>query len=353
MDHLITLDPGTDRDAWLASRIPVITATQAAAIAGSHPYTKLVTVWNEKTDPDHDPDALRNRWLEERAANGSEREPEIIAWASTLDVTGGPRNPFIPSSALVTRPELAEEYADNLPPAATPDAYKYARDGVLVLLEAKTTQQDWEADGLPQHIYDQAQWQMYATGAVTVWIAVERTEWVSQGRGKPKLPQVIGQAILPVRPDAKRQEFLRERVEQFREWYREGIAPESDIELTAAPDFDASEEEVDAYAEALGMDALLTELEEIERRTAADNKRAAEIKAALKRNVQQYDGRRVHLIGTRRIAKLVRYWKATEDTTKLPADVRREITDWKETERMVVEPNPTWVPPVSAEPVSE
>lgn len=227
MKDLTILADGTDEAAWLAARIPVITATQAAAIAGSHPYYKLIDVWNEKTDPNHDSEAGRNAYLMARAAVGAEREPEIIEWATDLPVTGGPRAPFTPSHALVTRPELIEEYP-FLPPAATPDAWKTVL-GKLILLECKTTQQDWEESGLPQHIYDQVLWQRWTTGAVTVWVAVERTEWT--GRGANKVASIVGRSILKVsEDDPVRLAFLQERVAEFREMVAEGIAPESDID---------------------------------------------------------------------------------------------------------------------------
>lgn len=342
---LVTLNDGTDRDAWLASRLPVITATQAAAIAGSHPYYKLIDVWNEKTDPDHNPDAMRNRWLEERAANGTEREPEIIAWASTAAETGGPGNPFQPDGRLLTSQHLLDEFP-ILPPAATPDASKYAREDALVLLEAKTTQQDWENDGLPQHIYDQGIWQLYVTGAVTVWIAQERTEW--SGRGANRTATPVGRALLRVHPDPVRLAFLLERVAEFRRMVAEGIAPESDLELvTEYPDFDATDEDVAEYEEGLRMDALLTELDELEREMSDKAARVKVIKAELAPIVKAYEGRRVHLVGTRRIVKLTRYWKTKEDTSKLTGEQRRAITSWDEVETVSYPVNPDYVAPTS------
>lgn len=239
------LHDGENREEWLDARNPYMTATQAAAVAGSHPYSKLIDVWNEKTDPEHQRDERMNAWLEERAAFGSASEPEIIEWASQQDITGGPGNPFIPNKALMTRTELLEEFPD-LPPASTPDAYKYARPGVLVLLECKATESDWRETGLPQHIYDQIVWQLYTTGAVTVWLAVRQVQWV--GRGKNKTPEVIDHYTIPVQQDPKRLAFLQERVEEFRRNVREGIAPESDIRL-------------DERLEAPGFDAPLTEWE--------------------------------------------------------------------------------------------
>lgn len=344
--RLAVLDDGTDRQSWLAARIPVITATQAAAIVGSHPYTKLIEVWNEKTDPEHDFEVLENRWLEERAHLGREREAEIVAWASELQITGGKGASFEPNRALVTLPEFAKPGL-HLPPAATPDAGKLVQ-GKLVLLECKTTESDWENDGLPQHIYDQTLWQLYSTGAVTVWIAVERYEWT--GRGAERTATPIGRFITKVRLDEPgaqaRLDFIIGEVEKFRGWVRDGIAPESDIYMAEVlADFDADPADVEAFTTA---DELLTELAEIEDRIKADSKRADAIKALVKPVVKNYDGRRVHLIGTRMIAKLVRFNKATEDVKRLDPDTRRSITSWGESERVVFEPNPEWIDPAES-----
>ena len=341
LSGITILHDGADREEWLDARAPFLTATQVAAIAGSHPYSKMIDVWNEKTDPDYQREERTNRWLEERAAFGTASEPEIIAWASEQAITGGPGNPFIPNTALMTRTELLEEFS-ILPPASTPDAYKYARPGVLVLLECKATESDWREGGLPQHIYDQVLWQLYTTGAVTVWLAVRQVRWV--GRGKNKTPEVIDHYALPIQQDPKRLAFLLARAEEFRENVRQGIAPESDVYVTglAAPEFDATEQELAEWAEAQEVDMLLTEADELEERLEADAKRLAEIKAELGRRVREYDGRRVWLVGTRRIAKLVRFWKADVDTSQLPADTLRQITDWKESSRVVIERNPDW-----------
>jgi len=340
MKNLTVLADGTDEAAWLAARIPVITATQAAAIAGSHPYYKLIDVWNEKTDPNHDSEANRNAYLMARAAVGAEREPEIIRWATELPETGGASAPFKPSHALVTRPELIEEFPE-LPPAATPDAWKSVR-GKLVLMEAKTTQQDWESDGLPQHIYDQVLWQRWVTGAVTVWIAVERTEWT--GRGANKVATIVARSILKVSDDdPQRLAFLQERVAEFRQMVAEGIAPESDVNLSEPSDWNEAEE-----FERIEQD--LDRLAEIEDEIAAKVKEADAIKKRIKPIVTSYAGRRIHLIGKRRIVKLVRSYVTKRDFSQVDPATLRAITSWSEQETMRVEPNPDYIPP--AEPVA-
>jgi len=340
LDHLVTLSTGEDRDEWLAARVPVITATQSSAIAGSNPYTRLIDVWNEKTDPDYNADHLRNVYLEERAALGTEREPEIIAWATEDDRTGGPRAPFPPNSRLVAHPDR--------PRLACTPARAQMVGKKLVLIECKTTQTRWDQKGIPQHILDQCYFQLYVTGAVTVWLAVEMYEW--SGRGKNKVATLVETMLVPIQQDDRRLAFILEKIEEFRGWVRDGIAPESDVVLSSTPEigFDDTPEEIqakiDAAAEAAKIDAELTELDELEDRVAADLARIDEIKQRHKAIVSQYEGRRVHLIGERRIIKFTRYNQETRDVKKLPPETLREITSWTERTRMVVDRNPEYVP---------
>lgn len=354
-EGLVVLNDGTDRESWLKARLSFITATQAAAIAGSHPYTKLIDVWNEKTDPDYNTDHLKNRWLEERAANGTEREPEILQWMSALPVTGGAGNPFEPSGVLLTLPEHLETFPE-FPPAATPDGAKLARAGALVLAEAKTSEQDWKAKGLPQHVYDQCQWQIYATGAVTVWVAQERYTW--EGRGAKRHAVLADTWVTSVQRDDHRLEFLLAKVAEFRQWLADGIAPESDIILTEPVEFsfDDTEEETAAKVEQADLmaqwDADLAELREIRetwKMPPEVAKREAELEARIKAAVKQYDGRRVHLVGTQFIAKLVRFPKATVDLSQIPETTLRSITNWPEQERVAFEPNPEYQPAINTE----
>lgn len=340
LDHLTTLSTGEDRDEWLAARVPVVTATQATAIVGSNPYTKIIDVWNEKTDPNYDGDHLRNVYLEERAALGTERESEIIAWATEEDVTGGPGAPFVANSRLVENPARPGY-------ACTPDGGKLV-GSKLVLIECKATQQRWDEKGVPQHILDQCYWQLWVTGAVTVWLAVEFYEW--KGRGKNKVPHKVGQWLKPIQQNEARLAFIIAEVERFEQWVADGIAPESDVVLDPEPviDFDDSPEEVAekmAQAEeAKRLDELLTELDGIEREIADKAKRAKAISAEVKKVAVQYDGRRVHLIGQRRIAQLVRFNSTKVDTSQLDDKTLQAITSWSESERLTIVPNPEYQP---------
>lgn len=340
--NVYILNDGHDREEWLDSRTPFITATQAAAIVGSHPYSKQIDVWNEKTDPDHQREEMRNRWLEERAAFGTASEPEIIEWANQKPDHGP--GAFTPNAALLTTSEHLLNYP-TFPPAATPDACKVNDRGALILLECKATESDWRANGLPQHIYDQVLWQMMATGAVVVYLAVRQVKWV--GRGKNKTPEIVDHYMIPVYQDEARLRFLLDRVTEFRHLIQEGIAPESDIDLRtlAAIEFDAPKEEYEAAVEASHLDVLMSELDELEAKIEDDTRRVAAIKAELGAVAREYVGRRVWLHGTRRIVKLVRFWKVEQDVSALPAETRRAITSWKESSRVVIEPNPDWTAP--------
>lgn len=354
--HRLVLDDGTDRARWLARRRTggLITATQAAAIVGSHPYSKLIDVWEQHTNPEHDPDADRNRWLDERAANGSEREPEILAWASKRPWA---RKRWTPNTALVAHPEHPTH-------AATPDAWAFVGD-VLELAEAKTTSQDWlgfdmEAEGapsiaeatargsaLPQHIVDQCLWQLYVTGAARVRVYVERTEWT--GRGKDRTATPVAREVHVVEPDAARLAVILDEVARF-EWHlAEGIAPESDLRLEDLLDLDpftASDEDLATAGQLARLDELLTEVDELDAAIAEQVKRRGDAEAEAKRIVKglDYVGRRVHLIGTRRIVKLTRFLKASLVAERIPAGIVRQATDWKRIERVAIERNPEYIP---------
>lgn len=342
LDALTMLSDGENREEWLKvrARPDIITATQATAIVGSNPYTKLIDVYNEMTDPNYDDEHLRNIYLEERAALGTEREPEIIAWATEDDVTGGPGAPFIANSRLVENPKRPGY-------ACTPDGGKLV-GRKLVLIECKATQQRWDEKGVPQHILDQCYWQLWVTGAVTVWLAVEFYEWT--GKGKNKIATKVGQWLKPIQQNEKRLAFMLSEVERFQEMVNAGIAPESDVILVAEPviEFEDTPEDIaekTAQAEeAKRLDALLTELDGIERKIAASDKRKKAIQAEVKKVAVQYDGRRVHLIGERRIAQLTRFNSTKVHTELLDEKTLQEITDWHESERLTIVPNPEYVP---------
>lgn len=343
---LVIMSTGEDRAEWLAARTGVVTATQAAAIAGSHPYVTITDVWNEHTDPEHTDDPSRFRWTQDRIDLGVAREPHIIAWASEDERTGGAAAPFEASSALMRHKDV--------PPnrGCTPDGLKWVR-GKLVLLEAKTTGKDWEATGIPAHVYDQCQWQLDTTKATTVWLAVETYEWT--GRGKAKVPVLVKTWLHPIQRDESRLAFLHERVAEFEGWKADGIAPETVLDLATAyvVGFDDTPEEAAAKmadaAEAAHIESIMDEAAEIKRELAAPQARLAEIEEEVKTYVKSYDGRRVELISEQLTTKLSRSFTAKRDPSKLDEATLRSITTWPESQRVTLALNPDYTPPTTPE----
>jgi putative phage-type endonuclease len=362
LQGLVVLTTGEDRAEWAQIRRGVITATAAAAIVGTHPYYKLIDVWNEQTDPDWTPEDARNRWTAAQIDLGTEREPEIIAWANADPRTGGG---LVPITAVVHHPDVTWG-------ACSPDGGKRARDNGLVLIECKTGQKDWEAEGIPDHVWDQVQWQLDTTQAVTVWLAYEMYRWISQGRGKPKLPELVKTWLVPIRRDEQRIAYLRARVADFQRDAAEGIAPESDVDLRDRSAYELSpfdepedaERKLAELAEAERLDALMAERVELEAQLAAVTTKVAEtnehgdvtwrevtaadrlgeIEGELKAAVKLYHGRRVHLIGQQLVAKLVRYTRKTTDVSDMDEAWRRAHLKYADSERVVIEPNPEYTP---------
>lgn len=340
LDGLVILTDGEDRAEWSQIRRGVITATAAAAIAGSHPYYKLIDVWLEQTDPEWTPADARTRWTAAQIDLGTEREPEIIEWANADPRTGGG---FVPVSAVVHAPGVTWG-------ACSPDGAKRARDNGLVLVECKTGQKDWEADGIPDHVWDQCQWQLDTTGAVTVWLAYEMYRWT--GRGKNKTAELVKTWLVPVRRDEPRIAFLRERVAEFQRDAAEGIAPESDVDLLDASQFEIEmddepedvERKLAEQADAERLDTLMTELAELRAELAPKLERADEIEADLKAAVKPYHGRRVHLVGRQLVTKLVRYTRKTTDVSDMDEAWRRAHLKFSTTERVLIEANPDYTP---------
>lgn len=321
MKHLTALADSNDRPAWLEARKSLITATMVSSIVGTNPYTGLIDVWNEKHDPDWSPD--RNWRLDERAAYGTEREAAIVTWAADdigVDLT--------PNSTLYHDP------ATNPTHACTPDAYGFDGDD-LIVVDAKTTETDWITKGVPQYILDQMLWTWGITGAARIYLAVERTKWTKGA------PTILSRHIIPIDLGvgaANRLAFLREQAADFEQMILDGIAPESDIDIRQI-DFDTDPDDARLFAE---TDAALTEIDDIDARIAGDVARRAELVDVVKRNVKEYRGRRVHMIGTRRVAKLVRFWSSKADYKALDPSAVAAVTTWVPADRVVIEANPEW-----------
>ena len=347
-EPLIVLSDGKDRAQWLeARRVPgLVTATQCSVIVGSNPYTPLVDLWNEKTDPEWAGED-RNRFLDERAALGNEREEHIIAWASEREELGTGK--LYPNKQLIAR-------ADNPKYAATPDAAKYRRGSDRpIIVDAKTTQQNWNRTGgigkpvgVPQHTIDQMLWTYMVTDAIEVWLAVEQYTW---SKGTPTL---VDTHLILVPFDQVRLDYILKAVEQFEGWVRDQIAPESDIEVLEGfeVEFDDDAETIERkaadLAAAIEFDALLTDLAERRERVADDLAAIKKLEDKIKLLPKEYTGRRVRLIGTRMVAELIRGTrKVVHDELIDPAQLLA-ATEYVESETVKITVNPTYVAPVLA-----
>jgi hypothetical protein len=348
-DPLIVLSDGKDRAQWLeARRVPgLVTATQCATIVGSHPYTKLVELWNEKTDPEWEGEE-RNRFLDVRAALGNDREEHIIAEAAERPELGTGK--LYPNKQLIAR-------ADNPKYACTPDAAKYRRgQDQPIVVDAKTTQQNWnrvggigKPVGVPQHVTDQMLWTYMVTDAAEVWLAVEQYEWP---KGKP--PVLVDTHLIFVPFDQVRLDYILKAVERFEGWVRDAIAPESDIEVLEGfeVEFDDDAETIERKAAELAaaekFDGLLTELAERRERIADDLAAIKALEDRIKALPKEYDGRRVRLIGTRMVAELIRGTRKVVDDNLIDPAQLRAATTYVESETVKITPNPEYVAPVLA-----
>lgn len=330
MKNMTALADSTDREAWLKARkhiengVPLITASQVSSIVGTNPYTKLIDVWNEKHDPDWTEE--RNWRLDERAAYGNAQEASLVEFASQelgIKVTA--------NTILYTSERTPGD-------ACTPDAYGYRpRKKRPVIVDAKTTETDWRTKGVAPHVLDQMLWTWHVTDAEEIWLAVEHVKWTKG------TPTVLERYMIEVPLDEwahNRLAFLKEQVAEFRRMVAEDIAPESDIDIRDIG-FDTDPEDAALFAKA---EAALVEIAEIDERTAEDIKRRAVLVDQVKAAVKEYGGRRVHLIGTRKIAKLVRFWSAKPHPEKLDARALAATITWEPSERVVIEDNPEWQP---------
>lgn len=353
--HLIALaDEHEDRDHWKAERRKVTTATQAAVIAGGHPFSTLLDVWNDKTDPEWIEEP--NRYLDERASLGRTREPEILAWAGRRHEVGGT---LTPNGKLLTSAETPGA-------ACTPDGFRIEKGSRrLVIVDAKTTQQNWRTAlevengdaaedgeivgkpvGIPQHVTDQMLWTYKVTRAAEVWLAVEQYTW-SKG-----IPTLVATRLLFVPFDPIRLAFIEARVKEFEENLAADIAPESDIDIreirAAGLEWEATDEERADFYALLSADDAMTELAELRAEIAAKVERADELETIIKAAPKVYAGRRVHLVGERMIAQLTRYYRTNLDQARIDPAQLRAARSWSEVESVKLVPNPEYVAPVSA-----
>lgn len=330
------VDDGRDRARWLAARRPLITATAATAIVGSNPYGGALDVWNEQTDPDYDADLYRSEWLDVRADFGREREAHIVQWMSehpdVIAATG--KRAFHPSTALYRLDDTAH--------GATFDALKVSRRGGTVTAwggECKATQQDWATKGVPQHVMDQAYWQMRVGSLEGVVIAWEQVKWT--GRNPATMTaEVVSQHVLVVMYDdvaRHRLEWMLAQVAEFEQWKLEGIAPESIIDLDDLG-FEADAELHDVRAELEGLRAIDAALVDLK----AQREDAAERIKAL---VSVYAGRRVQLVSEALgSVDRIRSTKTKYATERLDPATRSSITSWSHSTSVTIKTVPPAAP---------
>ncbi|MGO1809512.1 MAG: YqaJ viral recombinase family protein [Canibacter sp.] len=153
-DRIVT--DGTDRVAWLKARARGITATDVAKLCT--PKSVLAAAHNKL----HGSTFMGNAYTQ----HGREREPVISQWAADHFETQ-------PSAALF-------HAAQDLRHLATPDGLRERGDGVLELVEIKTTNKSWKT--IPRNYMRQVWWQQYVLGAErTLFVWEEHRDFVPVG----------------------------------------------------------------------------------------------------------------------------------------------------------------------------
>lgn len=128
----VWLDPETQRDAWLTSRLGGIGGSDAAAVVGEHPFKAAIDVWSERVTG-----VLDDRELE-RATVGRMFEPYVLAWYAE----GAPRWPRDGGALCVAKPPTVYHRdrpwhrgsADGL--VYLPEVVAHLGDGVDLLARA-------------------------------------------------------------------------------------------------------------------------------------------------------------------------------------------------------------------------
>lgn len=217
-----------DRDAWLAARRPVITATEAKVFLTGSTGEKHQIIREKVTG---ESSFKGNQYTE----NGNRREPHIIAWLERFGFAG---------CGLLIHADGVQRHA------ATPDAWRLTFDEEIELAEIKTSKNDvapWTEHFDRAGYYLQMQWQMYCLGAARVLYVWEQhdddwSRWPEVG------PTPLGDPLTEWidRDD----EVIRKLIVQANRWL-----VKLDEALVAAP-------EVDPILDALAVDVLVGRREE-------------------------------------------------------------------------------------------
>jgi putative phage-type endonuclease len=140
---MFKIDSGTDREAWLALRQNLVTATDVTVLIGSNPFKTKAELWLEKQGESTFTGNARTRI-------GQVLEGSLLDYASA-ELPG------------TVEPGALYGHVDYPWCAATPDGLHWL-DGELpaAVVECKTTTA-WVDP--PRYVLDQVQWQMFVTGA--------------------------------------------------------------------------------------------------------------------------------------------------------------------------------------------
>lgn len=145
-----TVEQGTPE--WLAARTSGIGGSEVATLMGANPYATPLDVWMAKVMP--------GQGIEENLPMkvGHELEPFVAGlWAADH-----------PAYSL-TKPPALVRHAEVSCAIASLD-YLATSEAETIVLEVKTTQQDWLS--LPERVWWQVQWQMACTGLERAEVAV-------------------------------------------------------------------------------------------------------------------------------------------------------------------------------------
>lgn len=148
------------RAEWLAARRKGITATDAAAIVGLHPYKTALAVWHDKISEDADDDLSDV----EKVEWGNRLEPVVAEKFASRHA----EYDVLPSPGLITGPE---DWMLCTPDRLLKPPSERGNVGVLEIKTAGHRQlRRWDDDETPDEYVIQVMWQMLCTDANVGWI---------------------------------------------------------------------------------------------------------------------------------------------------------------------------------------
>ena len=154
--RVVVADSKKDRAKWLESRRSVgISASNVPAVLGSSPFKSALALWG---------------WYQGMIPDSEETDQ--MRWGNRLESIVGKVVADELELGFLEDQRLLQSSLHELV-LATPDCWYIHPDGTLELGEIKTvkTYDFWE-DGIPQHVNDQVQAQLFVTGCPRARIAV-------------------------------------------------------------------------------------------------------------------------------------------------------------------------------------